>query len=88
MALFRFSEYKIPYLLMSLPNLCSGAVAIQRKMLSRLLTYRKEKMRLISLLLTETCKKKKFLSESHVNTGCVLNPQIAGVYYINVTPSR
>ena len=88
MAVFRFSKYKICYLLMSQPNLCSGAVAIQHKMLSRLLTYRKEKMSLISLLLTETCKKKNLLSESHVNIGCVLNPQIAGGYYINVTPSR
>ena len=59
MAVFRFSKYKICYLLMSQPNLCSGAVAIQHKMLSRLLTYRKEKMRLISQLLAESCKKKK-----------------------------
>ena len=50
MAVFRFSKYKICYLLMSQPNLCSGDVAIQHKMLSRLLTYRKEKMRLISQL--------------------------------------
>ena len=88
MAVFRFSKYKICYLLMSQPNLWSGAVAIQHKMLSRLLTYKKEKMRLISQLLTESCKKKKkkTLSESHLNIGCVLNPEIADGYYTNVTP--
>ena len=72
---------------MSLPNLCSGAVAIARCLVDCLHTEKK-KCVWFHYCLPKPARKKKLLSESHVNTGCVLNPQIAGVYYINVTPSR